>query len=323
MEGTRPIIDFHVHFLVRDVLEACLPHSVATNCGHHKLPPHLFALFEKMMTPQGVIEDMDRLQIDMSVISSAAVIEPIYWADPSVALKMAQQLNDAAAARAAHSPQRIIGSFVLPLQDMSLAMAEFRRAVDELGLKVANVPAEVRGNYLGDIQFRPLWQAAEDMGTVVFMHPDGAKDPWFFQWGMWNSLGQSLEEAKFMASVIYEGILETFPRLKLVLAHGGGYFPHNVGRLDRNVKNAPHSMKNITRKPSEYLRNVYYDTCLYDPTVLSALVKIVGPDRLLLGADWPIGEADPLGFVDRCSDLNEADKCMIKGGRTAELIRLH
>jgi aminocarboxymuconate-semialdehyde decarboxylase len=320
MERATPIIDFHVHFLVREVWEQCLPHSAATNRGRHKLPPHLFALFEKMTTPEGVIDDMDMLQIDMSVISSAAVIEPIHWAEPSVALKMARKLNDTAAARVAHSPKRIIGSFVLPLQDMNLAMTEFKRAVGDLGLKVANVPAEVRGNYLGDAQFRPFWEAAHDVGAVVFVHPDGAKDPWFFQFGMWNSLGQSLEEAKFMASVIYEGILETYLRLKLVLAHGGGYFPHNMGRLDRNVKNAPHSMKNITRKPSEYLRNVHYDTCLYDPTVLSALIKIVGPDRVLLGADWPIGEADPLGFVDRCPDANDAEKRMIKGGRAIELI---
>ena len=125
-----------------------------------------------------------------------------------------------------------------------------------------------------------------------------------------------------MASILYEGVLETYPKLKLVIAHGGGYFPHNMGRLDRNVKNAPQSMKNITRKPSEYLRNVYYDTCLYDPTVLSALIKVVGPDRLLLGADWPIGEADPLGFVDRSPDLDEAAGRMIKGGRTAALIGL-
>jgi predicted TIM-barrel fold metal-dependent hydrolase len=164
MDRATPIIDFHVHFLVRDVLEQCLPHSVATNRGHHILPPHLFALFEKMMTPQGLIGDMDRLQIDMSVISSAAVIEPIYWAEPSVALKMAQQLNDTAAAWVANSPKRIIGSFVLPLQDMNLAMIEFKRAVDDLGLKVANVPAEVRGNYLGDAQFRPFWEAAQDVG---------------------------------------------------------------------------------------------------------------------------------------------------------------
>ena len=320
MDRTSPVIDFHVHFLVREVLEQCLPHAVATNRGHHQLPPHLFALFERMMTPQGMIDDMDRLQIDMSVISSATVIEPTYWAEADLALKLSQQLNDTAATWAAHSPKRLIGSFVLPLQDMDLAMKELQRAVNDLGLRVANIPAEVRGNYMGDARFRPFWEMAQDLGVVTFMHPDGAKDPWFFQWGMWNSLGQSLEEAKFMASIIYEGILESYPGLKLVMAHGGGYFPHNMGRLDRNVKNAPHSMKNITRKPSEYLRNVYYDTCLYDPTVLSALVKVVGPDRLLLGADWPIGEPDPLGFVDRCADLNEADKRMIKGGRTAALI---
>jgi aminocarboxymuconate-semialdehyde decarboxylase len=273
-----------------------------------------------MMSPQGVIDDMDRLQIDMSVVSSATVLEPTYWAEPAHALKMAQQVNDIAAAWIAYSPKRIIGSFVLPFQDMHFAMSEFERAVDNLGLKVANVPAEVRGNYLGDAQFRPFWQAAQDSGVVVFMHPDGAKDPWFFQWGMWNSLGQSLEETKFMASVIYEGILESYPKLKLVIAHGGGYFPHNMGRLDRNVKNAPNSMKNISRKPSQYLRNIYYDTCLYDPAVLGALVKIVGPDRLLLGSDWPVGEPDPVGFVSRCPDLDSSQKRAVAGGRGLELI---
>jgi len=201
-----------------------------------------------------------------------------------------------------------------------MALAEMKRAVQGLGLRIANIPAEVRGIYLGDARFRPFWEAAQDLGVVIFMHPDGAKDPWFFQWGMWNSLGQSLEEAKFMASVIYEGILEVYPGLKLVLAHGGGYFPHNMGRLDRNVKNAPQSMKNITRKPSEFLKNVYYDTCLYDPTVLSALAKIVGPERLLLGSDWPIGEADPVGFANRCPNIDDSEKSMITGGRLLNLV---
>jgi aminocarboxymuconate-semialdehyde decarboxylase len=110
MDGAPPVIDFHAHFLVREVLEQCLPHAVATNKGHHQLPPHLFALFEKMMTPQGVIDDMDRLQIDMSVISSATVIEPTYWAEPAVALKLSQQLNDTAAAWATELPKLSIGA---------------------------------------------------------------------------------------------------------------------------------------------------------------------------------------------------------------------
>ena len=320
MTRESPIVDFHSHFLVREVLEQCLPHSVATGFGKHTLPPHLFALFERMMSPQGVIADMDRLGIDISVLSAATVLSPLSWAEPDIALKFARQLNDTVAQWAVAHPRRVAGSFVLPLQDMKLAQAELERAVGDLHLKVANVPAEVRGVYLGHPQFRPFWDAVESLGVVTFMHPDGAKDPWFFQWGMWNSLGQSLEEAKFMASVIYEGVLESHPKLKLVVAHGGGYFPHNMGRLDRNVKNAPHSMKNISRKPSEYLRNIYYDTCLYDPSVLSALVDIVGADRLLLGSDWPIGDADPVGFVNRCQTIGEADNRKVLGARAVELI---
>ena len=317
-----PVIDFHTHFLVRDVMEQCIPHAVATNRGHHQPPPHLLALFEKMMTPDGITEGMDKFGVDMAVISSPAVLLPLHWAEPAAALKLAQKLNDIAASWAQTNPKRIIGSFVLPLQDIELSLTELRRCVEQLKLRIVNLPAEVRGIYLGDARFEPIWRAAEGMGLVVFMHPDGAKDPWFFQYGMWNSLGQSLEEAKFMASVIYEGVLERHPKLKLVIAHGGGYFPHNMGRLDRNVKNAPHSMKNITRKPSEFLRSVYYDTCLYDPTVLSALVKIVGPDRLLLGSDWPIGEADPVGFVRARPEISDTDKAMIIGSQTAELLGL-
>jgi aminocarboxymuconate-semialdehyde decarboxylase len=323
MENAPLAIDFHAHFLVRDVLEQCLPHSVATNHGRDQLQPHHVSLFENMMKPQGVIDDMDRRGIAMSVVSVATVLSPLYWAEPSIALSLSRELNDTAARWVADFPDRIVGSFVLPLQDMKLAIAEMDRAVGELGLKVANIPTEVRSIYLGDVRFSPFWKAAQDLGVTVFVHPDGAKDPWFFQWGMWNSLGQSLEEAKFMASVIYEGILEFHPKLRLVIAHGGGYFPHNMGRLDRNVRNAPDSMRNITRKPSEFLKNVYYDTCLYDPAVLTALVKVVGADRLLLGSDWPIGEPDPIGLVNRCPDIGDLEKSMILGRRAAELIDLH
>ena len=319
LTNDTPVIDFHSHFLVQEVFDQCHCHSPASAFGHHQAPAHLVALFEKMKNPGLVIEDMDRLKIDMSVFSSATVIEPTSWAEPAVELELVRRLNDTIAEWTAHSPRRIIGSFVLPLQDMDLALQELTRAVG-LGLRVANIPSEVRGTYLGDRKFWPFWEAALDLGVVSFMHPEGGKCAWFQQFGMWNSIAQSLEEAKFMVSIIYEGVLETFPKLKMVISHGGGYFPHNMGRLDRNVKNAPQSMKNITRKPSEYLRSVHYDTCLFDPSVLSTLIKIVGSDRLVLGSDYPVGEADPVGFVSRCPDIGDVEKRMILGGRAAELI---
>ena len=186
----RPVIDFHSHFLVQEVFDQCHCHSPASGFGHHQAPAHLVALFEKMKNPRLVIEDMDRLKIDMSVFSSATVIEPTSWAEPAVELELVRRLNDTIAEWAAHSPRRIIGSFVLPLQDMDLALQELTRAVG-LGLRVANIPSEVRGTYLGDRKFWPFWEAAQDLGVVSFMHPEGGKCAWFQQFGMWNSIAQS------------------------------------------------------------------------------------------------------------------------------------
>src|SRR5215475_9836381 len=119
-----PVIDFHSHFLVREVFDQCYGHSPASGFGHHQAPAHLVALFEKMQKPRLALEDMDRLEIDMSVFSSATVIEPTSWAEPSVELELVRRLNDTIAQWAAQSPRRIIGSFVLPLQDMDLALQE-------------------------------------------------------------------------------------------------------------------------------------------------------------------------------------------------------
>ncbi len=100
-----------------------------------------------------------------------------------------------------------------------------------------------------------------------------------------------------LASLIYEGVLEDLPDLRIVVSHGGGYLPHYYGRLDRNVHNMPDSTVHISQPPSAYLRRLYYDTCVYEPSTLTALVAQVGADHLLMGSDWPVGEADPIGFV--------------------------
>jgi aminocarboxymuconate-semialdehyde decarboxylase len=139
---------------------------------------------------------------------------------------------------------------------------------------------------------------------------------------MWNSIGQSIEEVKVMTSMIYGGVPEKYPRIPIVMAHGGGYFPHNMGRLDRNVTNRPDSMKNISKKPSEYLRSFYYDTCLYDRSILTALIKVVGADRVVMGSDYPVGETDPVGFVAGCPGLTESEVAMINGGTAAKLLGL-
>jgi aminocarboxymuconate-semialdehyde decarboxylase len=191
-----------------------------------------------------------------------------------------------------------------------------------LGLRVANLCTQYQDVYIGGSRYRPFWEAANELDIVVWIHPDGARDLWFQKFGMWNSIGQSIEEVKVMASIIYGGVVVMFPNLKIVMSHGGGYFPHNMGRMDCNVTNRPDSMKNITRKPSEYLRSFYYDTCLFDPVVLETLIERVGADRVVMGSDYPVGESDLIGFIENCPGISKTDAAMITGGTAARLLGL-
>ena len=123
-----------------------------------------------------------------------------------------------------------------------------------------------------------------------------------------------------MASLIYEGVMHKHPGLKVVIAHGGGYFPHYLGRMDRNHANRPDTVRNTGgRKPSEFLRSFHYDTCVYDPLVLKTLVERVGVDRLILGSDYPVGETDPLGFARNCG-IEGVDLIAVAGGNAVQLL---
>jgi aminocarboxymuconate-semialdehyde decarboxylase len=169
---------------------------------------------------------------------------------------------------------------------------------------------------------RALWEEIARRDLVVFIHPDGVRDPWFQRYSLWNSVGQPIEEARVLASLIYEGILEDFPGLRIIVSHGGGYLPHYYGRLDRNVHNMPESAVHISEPPSAYLRRLFYDTCVYEPSTLNALVAQVGADHLLMGSDWPVGEADPIAFVEGCADLSAGDREAILGGTAASMLGL-
>jgi aminocarboxymuconate-semialdehyde decarboxylase len=320
-----PVIDFHAHMLDEAVLRRSAGKTVLSGFGSNPRrgpggPSD--ATFQKMLDPRRQIEDMDRLGIDVGVVSSATVIQGTSWADPQTDLSLCRRCNDRIAEWVAKYPDRFVGSFTLPLQDIDLALAELERAVKQLGLRVANLCTQYRDLYIGDPLYRPFWEVANAHGLVIWIHPDGVRDLWFQKFALWNSIGQSIEEAKAMASLIYEGVVERFPGLKIVIAHGGGYFPHYMGRMDRNVTNFPASMANISRKPSAYLRSFYYDTCLYDPSVLSALIACVGVDRLVMGSDYPVGETDPIGFVKNRPGILPTEKAMILGGTAAALLGL-
>jgi len=319
------VVDFHVHMLEPEVFKASTNKTVFTGFGAAPAAaprPGAQQLMGRMFDPGAEIEDMDARGIDMSVASSSTVLQGTSWADANTDLELCRRCNEQAAAWVAKHPKRFVGSFVLPLQDPGLALRELERAVKSLGLRVANISSSYNGVYVGDPAYHAFWEAIQELDVTVWIHPEGVRDPWFQRYALWNSAGQSIEEAKAMISLIYEGVMTKYPRLKIVMAHGGGYFPHYLGRLDRNTANRPDTVRNTGGKtPSAFLRSFYYDSCVYDPKVLKVLLDRVGADRLVMGSDYPVGEKDPVGWL-RASGVAGVDLAAIAGGNAARLLGL-
>ena len=312
-------LDFHAHFLQRDVFESARPHSVSSCFGAVHRSADTPA-YRRMFEPELQVADMVARGVDVHLLSSADVIQGRSWATPRDEARLAAMVNDECARWVDRHPDHFIGSAVLPLGDMALLAAELDR-VAPMKLKVVTVPSNYRGVYLGEDHFRPFWEMVHDRGLIVFIHPDGTTDRWFQKYALWNSIGQSIEEVKVMSSLIYEGVLDRHPGVKIVMAHGGGYMPYYMGRLDRNVSDKPDTAKNLSKLPSQYLTDFYYDTCVYDPKALVALIDRVGADRIVLGGDYPVAAVDPLQFIDSAG-LSDEQRAMIAGGTASSLLGL-
>jgi len=219
MSGKQPplIIDFHVHMLDEQVYEASTGKTVTSGFGKTDLSMQRSQgtnMLGKMFKPEDEIADMDARGIDMSVITASTVIQGTSWADPKTDLDLCRRTNDRTAEWVAKYPARFIGSFVLPLQDISLSMTEYERCVRDLKFKVANISSNYQGKYMGAPVYQSFWEAVVANDTVVWIHPEGIRDPWFQDYALWNSAGQSIEEAKVMCSLIYDGVMHNYPTAK-------------------------------------------------------------------------------------------------------------
>jgi len=320
-----PVIDFHAHVLDPDVFRQTVQYSVATGFGAHPMPlpdktSPAWKMFGGMLDADVQLRDMDAKGIDIGVLSTATVVQSSWWAPPALAAELDRRANVGIAEWVERHPTRFTGSFTIPLQDVDTALKEMDYAVSRLKMKVANVSSNIGGVYLGDPKMRPFWEAARSLGVTVLIHPHGVTDPKFQKFALWNGVGQPIEETLVMASMIYEGIFESFPEVKVVIVHGGGYLPHYMGRLDRNATAHPISMQNIKRLPSEYARSVYYDSCVYAPSVLEALIARVGADRILFGTDYPFGEQDPVANIRKTKGLSGAEFQGIVSGTPAGIL---
>lgn len=325
-----PVIDTHGHLLVPEAnalaagaagqaadeaaeRESFSADSLAVNAEQIKrVWPQLTSVARRLA-------DLDSIGVDTQIVGPMPMHR--YWAEPDLAVALTRTINEAVAGHCSHPRLRGIGT--LPLQHPQLAVAELEYAVRDLGLAGISVSTNVNGFELADRRHDPVWEAAADLGAVVFIHPWGCSlGSRLAAHYLGNSFGQPAETALALAHLIFGGTLDRFGGLRLLAAHGGGFLPTYLGRFDHAWLSRPDA-KSCAELPSTYLRRIWFDSLVYTPAALRHLVEAAGADRIVLGTDYPfdMGVTDP---VERASaaGLPAADLFAILSGNAASLFGL-
>jgi aminocarboxymuconate-semialdehyde decarboxylase len=327
-----PTIDIHCHLATPAVGELAAPHR------RPEYEPYDYfmgqdskdqnkvmfpTIVEALRNPAARIEYMDAMGVQIQGLATF-VSEYIYWAPASVGHEAAKMQNDTIAQAVADHPDRFRGyGATVPLQDVDRAIAEMDRAVDDLEFKGLQIGGTVDGHNLDEARFRPFWQAVAAKGIPVILHPNGYEESHRFgDYFLTNCIGNPLETMVAVTRMIFSGLFEELPDLKLVLLHGGGYLPFYAPRSDHTWEVRPETRVKIPdHPPSHYMKRLYYDTMVFQPLYLGHLIEIVGSDRVMAGTDFPfdMGETDPIGLVDRVESLSDEERVAIKGGNAARL----
>ena len=324
-------IDFHAHVIVPEVYAVAAEHNIfselptdpgVTDEMRSQIKGRAGTVLARMSDISDRIAKMDAMGVDVQVLSASLVHQGLDWADAQTSLRLARTTNDWIAKAVAAHPARFVGLGTLPLHVPSLAVTELERCMGDLRLKGVAISTMAGTMELGDPQLRAFWAKAEALGAVVYIHPGGNRDRRFKRFHLWNSVGQAFEEAMAISSLMYDGVLESFPKLKICISHGGGYMPFYMGRIDRNYLEKANTRVNMSKPPIDYLRMLYFDSCVYERAVLQHLVDKVGADRVLLGSDYPVGETKPIEFVTDTETLSTAQKEQILSTNAAALLGL-
>jgi aminocarboxymuconate-semialdehyde decarboxylase len=316
----------HAHVIVPEIYQVAAEHNVffdlptdpgVTEAMRDEVRQRAVDVLARMSDVSERIARMDAMGVDVQVLSASLVHQGLEWADAQTGLRLARATNDWIARAVQTHPTRFVGLGTLPLHMPALAVGELERCRKELGFKGVAISSTAGGIELGHAALRPFWAKAEELGAVVFLHPGGNRDPRFKRYSLWNSVGQAFEEAMAIASLMYDGVLEDFPRLRVCVSHGGGYMPVYMGRIDRNYAEKASTRVHMKKSPIEYLRMLYFDSCVYDRGVLQHLVDKVGAERVVLGSDYPVGENRPIEFITETGTLSAAQKNMIVRGNAA------
>jgi aminocarboxymuconate-semialdehyde decarboxylase len=266
---------------------------------------------------------MDAAGVDVQVLATWIDLTA-YALDEASGARYSRMFNEALAATAAEAPERFRALATVPLQAPATAAAELRHAVTTLGLVGVEIATTVDGLELDDPSLEPFWTAAEELRCLVVVHPYASlKGRGVSRYGLNNLIGNPAESTIAIGHLIFGGVLERHPDLRLCLVHGGGFAPYQIGRWDRAYSTgARGAAEHLTRSPGEWLRSLWFDTVLHSPDSLRHLIDVVGVERVVLGSDYPfvMGEPEPVRALDAVEGLDDKARDLILQGNLSALL---
>jgi len=278
---------------------------------------------ENCWSPGRRIEECDATGVTTQVLSTMPVMFS-YWANPQHAADLARFLNDSLAGVVAEHPTRFTALGTLPMQDAGLAIQELERCVNQLHFPGVQIGTNVVGKNLDAADLFPVFEAAQSLGAAVFVHPWDmlGRERTAKYWLGWL-VGMPAETALAICSVIFGGVLERLPKLRIGFAHGGGAFPGIVGRVEHGFVCRPDlcGVDNPVN-PRAYLGRFYVDSLVHDADALRSLIRLVGAERIALGSDYPfpLGESRPGALIESMTDLSSATHERLLFGTAAEFL---
>jgi aminocarboxymuconate-semialdehyde decarboxylase len=325
------VIDVHTHMLNHAYLASLKKHGggykaskvLGGQTGILKDGAPFMTLTPGMFDYELRIQAMDKARVDVAIVTLTS--PNVFWGSPAASLQAARTMNDDMAAQQRRFPGRIRFMCSLPWQHAKLALAELKRACDELGAVGVMQLANVDGASLTDRRFAPVWKEIDRRGLAVLIHPSappGTKHLDVMKYNLIASVGFMFDTSLSVSRMIFDGFLDRYPNLRIIAAHGGGALPYLAGRLDICFDNMPACRERISSRPSTYLRNIYYDSVVFQQESLELAIRVGGEDKVLYGSDYPHNIGDMEGCLARVDALPPAQRDAVRGGNAMRIFKL-
>lgn len=333
LRPTSVTIDAHTHVAVPAAAAFIKPHlDISTIPLAHFSSDETKAINAKQesdirscMTGYGErFATMDRMGVDMQLVMPSPP-QCYHTVAAEYAVPAARMINDGIAEFVSRHKDRFIPCGTVPMQDGHESAKELERCVKTLGFKGVEILTNVAGKELSDPAFAPFWKKAEELGAVVIIHPNGFTEGRRFSRFYFNNVvGNPLETALALHYLIFDGVLERHPRLKIFAMHGGGYLGAYSGRIDHAWGARSDCHANLPSPPSSYLKKVYFDTVVFTALQLEALVRTFGVDHVIMGTDYPFDmlENDPIGHIASVGGFDDATRAALAGGNAKKMLGL-